>query len=376
MTERICLSPPYLSGTEQQLVSAAIDSNWIAPLGPQVEAFEADLASEVGVTRALATSTGTAALHLILDALGVGAGDVVVAPSFTFVGGVSPIRYVGAEPWFVDSSQSTWNLDPELVEEALLAAHAESRTVGAVIAVDLFGQCADYGRIGEICGRYRVPLIEDAAEALGATGQGGAAGSFGRAGILSFNGNKIITTSGGGALVSDDEDLVDRALYLATQARDPAAHYEHSVIGYNYRMSNLLAAVGRAQLSTLGERVEARRRIFDSYVDLLGDIDGIEFMPEAFYGRSNRWLTTLTIDPERFGASRDDVLRVLDEENIEARPVWKPMHRQPVFAGSRVFGGAVSEQVFETGVCLPSGTGMSDDQIDRVAGLIRSVPKS
>ena len=217
MTERIYLSPPFLSGNEQELVAEAIDSNWIAPLGPHVEAFEAELASEVGVARALATSTGTAALHLALDALGVGEGDVVLAPSFTFIGGVSPIRYVGAEPWFVDSSRSTWNLDPELLEQALRAARAEGRTVGAVIAVDLFGQCADYGQIGEICERYEVPLIEDAAEALGATGEGGAAGSFGRAGILSFNGNKIITTSGGGALVSDDEDA-DRSGVLPRHA--------------------------------------------------------------------------------------------------------------------------------------------------------------
>jgi len=373
VTERIYLSPPYVSGNEKELVAEAIDSNWIAPLGPQVEAFESELVSEVGVSRALVTSTGTAALHLALDALGVGDGDVVLAPSFTFIGGVSPIRYVGAEPWFIDSSRSTWNIDPELLEQALRAARSEGRTVGAVIAVDLFGQCADYGQIGEICERFEVPLIEDAAEALGATGEGGSAGSFGRAAILSFNGNKIITTSGGGALVSNDETLLDRALFLATQARDPAEHYEHSVIGYNYRMSNLLAAVGRAQLATLGERVEVRRRIFDSYVDLLGDIDGIEFMPEAPYGQSNRWLTTLTFDSERFGPDRDDVLDLLESENIEARPVWKPMHQQPVFAGSRTFGGAVSEQIFETGICLPSGTGLRDEQIDRIAALVRSV---
>ncbi len=373
MTERIYLSPPYVSGNEKEMVGDAIDSNWIAPLGPHVEAFEAELASEVGVGRAIATSSGTGALHLTLDALGVGAGDVVVAPTFTFVGGVSPIRFVGADPWFVDSERSTWNMDPELLEKALVAARSEGRRVGAVISVDLFGQCADYRQIEETCNRYGVPLIEDAAESLGASGEGGAAGSFGRVGILSFNGNKIITTSGGGALVSDDTALLDRALHLATQARDEADHYEHSVIGYNYRMSNLLAAVGRAQLATLSERVDARRRIFETYVDLLGDLDGIEFMPEAPYGRTNRWLTTLTVDPERFGAGRDDVLRALEGENIEGRPVWKPMHRQPAFAGSRVFGGEVSEEFFERGVCLPSGTGLRRDQIERIAGIVRTV---
>lgn len=374
MTDRIYLSPPFVSGTEKQMVDDAIDSNWIAPLGPQVEAFESELAEAAGTRRSLATSTGTAALHLVLDVLGVGPGDVVVGPTFTFIGGVSPIHYVGAEPWFVDSSASTWNLDPELLEEALATARSEGRLVGAVIAVDLFGQTADYEQIEAICDRYEVPLVADAAEALGATGVGGRpAGSFGRAGILSFNGNKIITTSGGGALVSDDEDLVDRAFHLATQARDPAPHYEHSAIGYNYRMSNLLAAVGRAQLATLDMRVAARRRIFDTYVELLGDVAGIEFMPEAPYGRSNRWLTAVTIDPVRFGAGRDDVLTALERENIEARPVWKPMHRQPVFAGSRVFGGAVSEEIFEAGVCLPSGTGLREDQIERITGIVRSV---
>ena len=268
-------------------------------------------------------------------------------------------------------SLSTWNMDPDLLEQALVAARDEGRRVGAVIAVDLFGQCADYDRIEEICERFDVPLIEDAAEALGATCSGQQAGSRGRVGILSFNGNKIITTSAGGALVSNDGALLDRAFFLATQARDEAVHYEHSAIGYNYRMSNLLAAVGRAQLETLAERVDARRRIFARYVDFLGDIDGIDFMPEAPYGRSNRWLTTLTVDAERIGAGRDDVIRLLDRENIEARPVWKPMHCQPVFANARAFGGSVSERLFETGLCLPSGTGLRNEQIARIAGLVR-----
>ena len=373
MNDRIYLSPPHLSGNEKQLLDETIDSNWIAPLGPQVEAFEAELADATGVRRALATSSGTAALHVALRGLGVQEGDVVIGSSFTFIGSVSPIRYLGAEPWFVDSAPETWNIDADLLEEALAAASSDGRRVGAVIAVDLFGQCADYARIEPICDRYGVPLVEDAAEALGATYEGRPAGGFGRVGILSFNGNKIITTSGGGALVSDDEDLVERSFFLSNQARDPAAHYEHSEIGYNYRLSNLLAAVGRAQLATLDERVKARRRIFGAYVERLGDLDGIEFMPEAGGGRSNRWLTTAAIDPVRFGATRDDVIEALGAENIEARPVWKPMHMQPVFAKARVFGGTVSERLFDQGICLPSGTGLAEDDLDRIAQLVRSV---
>ena len=261
MNQRIYLSPPYLSGDEKRLLDETVDSNWIAPLGPQVEAFEAELADATGVRRALATSSGTAALHVALRVLGVQEGDVVIGSSFTFIGSVSPVRYLGAEPWFVDCAPETWNIDADLLEEALAAASSENRHVRAVIAVDLFGQCADYARIEPICDRYGVPLVEDAAEALGATYEGRPAGGFGRVGILSFNGNKIITTSGGGALVSDDEDLVERSFFLSNQARDSAMHYEHSEIGYNYRLSNLLAAVGRAQLVTLGERVEARRRV-------------------------------------------------------------------------------------------------------------------
>ncbi len=372
MTERIYLSPPHRSGDEEARIGEAIESNWIAPLGPQVDAFEEELAHAVGTDRALATVTGTAALHLALDALGVGPDDVVLAPTLTFIGGVSPIRYLGAEPWFIDAAPATWNVEPALIEDAMEAALGEGRQVGAVITVDLFGQCADYARIEEICDRFGVPLVEDAAEALGATGEGGAAGSFGRVGILSFNGNKIITTSGGGALVSDDGELVDRAYHLATQARDDAAHYEHSVIGYNYRMSNLLAAVGRAQLATLQERVRSRQRIFDAYEQRLGDVPGIDFMPTAPYGTPNRWLTAITIDPLRFGTHRDSVLRLLQSRDIEARPVWKPMHQQPVFSGCRTFGGSAADRIFAQGICLPSGTALRLDQVDRISDLVRS----
>ena len=373
MNERIYLSPPAVLGDEEASIISALRSNWIAPLGPEVDAFEVELAMQTGTSHALALSSGTAAIHLALIAFGVQPGDVVIAPSFTFIGSVNPVVYVGAEPWFVDSEASSWNLDPELLTEALEAARNEGRRVGAVIAVDLIGQCADYQRIEEICTTFDVPLLEDAAEALGATCGDRPAGSFGRAAILSFNGNKIITTSGGGALVSNDADLVERCRHLSTQAREPVVHYEHRDIGYNYRLSNLLAALGRAQLATLDERVAARRRIFDTYVEHLGNLDGIEFMPEADYGESNRWLTTLTVDPQGSGATNLDIIEALEVDNIEARPVWKPMHLQPVFEGARMFGGSVSQRLFATGLCLPSGTQMTDDDIERVVGIVRGV---
>jgi len=368
---RIYLSPPAVLGEEESSIVAALRSNWIAPLGPEVDGFEDDLAAQTGVGHALALSSGTAAIHLALVVLGVSPGDVVVAPSFTFIGSVNPVVYVGGETWFVDSEGESWNIDPDLLHEVLAAARTEGRCVGAVIAVDLLGQCADYARIEEICAQFEVPLVEDAAEALGATYAGQPAGSFGRVGILSFNGNKIITTSGGGAVVSDDADLIERCRQLSTQAREPVVHFEHCEIGYNYRMSNILAALGRAQLATLDQRVSARRRLFDTYVELLGDLDGLDFMSEATYGQSNRWLTTLTVDPNRFGATNLDIIEALEADNVEARPVWKPMHLQPVFTGARMFGGAVSERLFATGLCLPSGTQMTENDIDRVVGIVR-----
>jgi len=369
--QRIYLSPPAVLGDEESSLVAALQSNWIAPLGPEVDAFEQDLERATGVAHALATSSGTAAIHLALLALGVSPGDVVVAPSFTFIGSVSPVTYIGGEPWFVDSETESWNLDPDRLREAFEAARAEGRRVGAVVAVDLLGQCADYPRIVEICAEFDIPLVEDAAEALGASCAGRPAGSYGQVGILSFNGNKIITTSGGGALVADDGDLVERCRHLATQAREPEIHYEHREIGYNYRLSNILAALGRAQLATLNERVNARRKLFDTYVERLADLDGVDFMPEAPYGRSNRWLTTLTVDSDRFGATNLDIINALAADNIEARPVWKPMHLQPPFADSRMFGGSICERLYATGLCLPSGTLMTDDDIDRVVSIVR-----
>ena len=376
MNSRIYLSPPSVLGDEESAIVAALRSNWIAPLGPEVDGLEVDLAERVGVGHALALSSGTAAIHLALLAMGVSAGDVVIVPSFTFIGSVNPVMYIGAEPWFVDSEPESWNLDPNLVREALETARAEGRRVGAVIPVDLLGQCVDYEPLEKVCNEYGVPIFEDAAEALGATYRGREAGSFGRAAALSFNGNKIITTSGGGALVSDDEDLIARCRHLSTQAREPVLHYEHRDVGYNYRMSNLLAALGRAQLATLDERVTARRNLFDTYVNDLGDLDGIEFMPEADFGRSNRWLTALTVDPGRFASTNLDLIATLAEDNIEARPVWKPMHLQPVFATARMFGGAVCERLFANGLCLPSGTQMSPDDISRVVSIVTEVAGS
>ena len=375
MGERIFLSAPHLTGREQHYIQEAFDENWIGPLGPHVEAFERMLEEIVDVRRAVALSSGTAAIHLALQTLGVGAGDTVLASSFTFIGSVAPLRYIGAEPWFVDSDADTWNMDPDLLADAIGAAIAAGRRPAAAIVVDIVGQSADYEPIRKLCADAEIPIIEDAAEALGATYQGRPVGGFGRVGILSFNGNKILTTSTGGAYLTDDDRLADRAFFLATQARDPAPHYEHSEAGYNYRMSSLLAAFGRAQLEALDERVDTRRSIFDRYVHGLGDLAGIRFMPEAPYGRSNRWLTAALIDPEAFGATNTELMAALAEANIESRPVWKPMHMQPAFRGSPVTGGAVSEELFAKGLCLPSGSALLEEQQDRVIEIVRAVAR-
>ncbi len=349
----------------------AFGSNWIAPVGPQVDAFEREFALAVGVTDAAALSSGTAALHLALQILGVGPGDTVLCSTLTFVASASPIRWVGAEPVFVDCSREAWNLDPALVEEEIEAASRKGKPPKAVVVVDLYGQAADLDPIGESCRRHGVDLLEDAAEALGATYRGRPAGSLGRIGVFSFNGNKIITTSGGGMLSSAEGALVRRARFLAQQARDPGPHYQHSVLGNNYRMSNLLAAVGRGQLRLLPQRVERKRAIFEVYRSALTGVPGIEFMPEASYGRATRWLSTLLIDSAEFGATREEVWLHLEALNIESRPVWKPMHLQPVFRGCRVIGGAVAADLFERGLCLPSGTQMTDADVTRVVeGLL------
>lgn len=355
------------------MLAEALDSGWIAPLGPQVEAFEADLAARIGVADAVATSSGSAAIHLSLRALGVGPGDAVLCSSFTFIGSAAPIRYCGAEPVFIDSDRATWNMDPAVLEEAVRDLTAAGTRPKAAVVVDLFGQSADYDPIVGVCDEYEIPIVEDAAESLGATYRDKAAGSFGHVAALSFNGNKIITTSGGGAVLSNDRSLLERVFFLANQAQDPAPHYEHSEIGFNYRLSNLLAAVGRSQLASLADRVATKRSIFDRYVEGLGDLPGFEFMPEAPYGVASRWLTTLTIDPEAAGITTDELRLGLGAQEIESRPVWKPMHRQPVFADALAFGGAVSERLFATGLCLPSGLGLADSAQERVIAAVRSL---
>jgi dTDP-4-amino-4,6-dideoxygalactose transaminase len=369
---RIYMSPPHMGTLERSLLLDAFDSNWIAPLGPHVDAFEREFCKTVGVSHAAALSSGTAALHLALLMLGVGPGDEVIVSSFTFAATANAVMYVRATPVFIDSDPVSWNMNPGLLGEELESAAKRGKFPKAVIVVDLYGQCADYGPILETCARYGVPVVEDAAEALGASYRGKPAGSFGKIAVFSFNGNKIITTSGGGMLVSEDAAIVEKARYLATQARDPAPHYQHSVVGYNYRMSNLLAAVGRGQLQVLRDRVARKRCIFHFYQNALGDLPGVSFMPIAGYGEPNYWLTCILVDPARFGSTREDIRLALEKENIESRPLWKPMHLQPVFKDSRVRGGSVSEKIFRDGLCLPSGTALTDVELERVAGIIRA----
>ena len=373
--KRIYLSPPEAVAGERALLLDAFDSNWIAPMGPHVDAFEREFAAAVGVPHAAALSSGTAALHLALIALGVGRGDDVITSSLTFAATANAITYVGARPVFIDASEATWTMDPDLLEEELADRNRRGRMPAAVLTVDLYGQCADYSRIARICLRYGVVLIADAAEALGATCGGRSAGAFGECAAFSFNGNKIITTSGGGMLVSHRRDIVERARHLATQAREPVAHYEHVEIGYNYRLSNLLAAIGRGQLADLPRKIDRRRAVNRAYRQALAARPGITFMPEAEYGRSNCWLTCILIDPVEFGATREQVRLALESENVEARPVWKPMHMQPVFRNAEVRGGAVAARLFEHGLCLPSGSGLTTDEQQRVVDAVQATPR-
>lgn len=369
---RIYLSPPHLDGRETELIAEAIASNWITTLGPQNDAFERELAAITGVEHALALSSGTAALHLALVVLGIGAGDEVVCSSFTFAASANPIVYTGATPVFVDADEATWTMDPALLDRAISERRAAGARVRAVIAVDLYGQCCDYDALRDVCERHRVTLIQDATESLGATYRDAPAGGQGALAAFSFNGNKIITSSGGGMLVSNNPEWVEHARKLSTQAREPVAHYEHVEIGFNYRMSNILAALGRAQLESLPARVATRRRIRDRYRELLDDVPGISFMPEATYGTSNAWLTCLVVDPDAFGTDREAIRLALEQEDIEARPLWKPMHLQPVFAGHPAFGGEVSARLFERGLCLPSGTALGDADQDRIVATVLS----
>jgi dTDP-4-amino-4,6-dideoxygalactose transaminase len=327
------------------------------------------------VKHAAALASGTAGLHLAFLMLGVEQGDEVLCSTLTFSASANAITYVGAKPVFIDSDRTSWNIDPALLEEELESCAKKGRLPKAIVVVDLYGQCADYDPITEACKKYEIPIIEDAAEALGAIYKGISAGKFGVMGVFSFNGNKIVTTSGGGMLVSDDEEYIKRARFLSTQARDPAPHYQHSQIGYNYRLSNLLAAVGRGQLERLDEKVARKRAINKFYRKALENLSGIEFMPEAPYGKSNRWLTVILITPEEFGADREAIRLALEEENIESRPIWKPMHMQPVFKGCGIRGGAVSAYLFKRGLCLPSGTQITEEDLERVVKVLKRCNK-
>ncbi len=370
MTKQILLSTPHMGDREQEFVKEAFDTNWIAPVGPHVDAFEQEFCQVVGAKHAAAVSSGTAALHLALELTGIQRGDEVFCSSLTFIASASPITYLGAKPVFVDSDRTTWNMNPDLLREALEKRAKLGKLPKAVLIVHLYGQSADIDPILAACLEYEVPLVEDAAESLGATYKDKSPGIFGKIGIFSFNGNKIITTSGGGMLVSDDENIVARARFLATQARDPAPHYQHSVVGYNYRLSNVLAGIGRGQLQVLEDRVNARRHNFETYQQALGKLPGIEFMPEASFGRATRWLTCLTIDPAAFGADREQVRLELGKQLIEARPVWKPLHLQPVFAECESIGGAISEELFDRGLCLPSGSNLKQEELQRFIDAI------
>ncbi len=358
---RIYLSPPETSPADLGAVERALSSGWIAPLGPEVDEFEKELAKVTGRRQGVALSSGTAALHLALLIAGVEPSDRVLVSTLTFSATVNAIRYVGAEPVFIDSRAEDWNMDPDLLDKALGGGE-----YAACIPVDIYGQCADYSEIQPLCAEAGIPIIEDAAEALGASYQGRPAGSFGGMAVLSFNGNKIITTSGGGALVTDDSDWAKKARFLATQARDPAPHYEHSEIGYNYRMSNLLAALGRSQLADLDRRVKVRREHNAAYRQALVDLPGVEFMPQAPESFSTFWLTCLTIDPEVAGTDREEVRLHLESLDIESRPAWKPMHLQPVFESHETYGGDVSARLFKNGLCLPSGSSMTEEDRQRV----------
>ncbi len=372
MTERIYMSSPDVGQLEEDAVVAAMRSGWIAPLGPDVDAFEREVAARVGVAHGVALSSGTAALHLGLVSLGVEAGSVVVTSTMTFAATTNAIVYTGAEPYFVDADPATGNMDPALLRQALEQLRAAGERVSAIVPVDLLGKAVDYTAILGIADEFGIPVLADAAESLGATHAGAAAGSFGRASIVSFNGNKIMTTSGGGMLLTDDEALADRVRYLATQARQPVVHYEHTDIGYNYRLSNLLAALGRAQLSRLDQMIAARREMREFYKAMFLDVDGVEVFGAEGDEHDNVWLTSILVDEDVTGWTPSELAAFLAEDSIESRPLWKPMHLQPVFAGHRGIITGASERLFERGLTLPSGSALTDEQRERVTSRIRS----
>lgn len=369
--KRIFLSPPHMSGRERLLVEEAFDTNYIAPLGPMVDAFEREFSAYVGIPHCLAVSSGTAAMHLAMRCLHAGPGDIVVASTMTFIGSITPVIFQGASIIFVDADSATWNMDPQRLVEAIELCRKQGKMPRAVIPTDLYGQCCDYDRLKAICAPLGIPIIADAAEAVGSRYKGLHAGKGVYAAAYSFNGNKIITTSGGGMLASEDRAMIDHARKLSMQAREPFPYYEHTEIGYNYRLSNILAAIGRGQLQTLDERVKVRRQLFAQYKQALSDLPGVSFMPEADYGKTNRWLTIMRLDPNITRLTPETIRLKLEESNIESRPVWKPMHLQPVFADSPCVGGSVSETIFKQSLCLPSGTAMTVSDLDRVIGSVR-----
>ena len=375
--ERIFLSPPHMSGRERELVSEVFDSNFIAPAGPMIDRFEKEFCKLTGHRAAAALSSGTGAMDIALRLLDVGPGDEVWVSDLTFIGGASPIIYRGATPVFLDVSPDTWTLDVALLTNALDEADKKGRLPKAVIPVDLYGQSCDLDEIIRACDRYDIPVVVDSAEAMGARYKDRHAGKGAKMAIYSFNGNKIITTSGGGMLASDDEELIARARYLSQQARRPVAHYEHTETGYNYRMPSLCAAVGVGQLEVLPQRVERRREIFNLYADAFKFLSGVTMMPEADYGISNRWLTVLTLNPAEISAKPNEICGAAEEENIECRAVWMPMHKQPVFENERFVFSGVSVRLYKTGVCLPSGTAMTDKEIQRVISFfVRTVQRA
>jgi dTDP-4-amino-4,6-dideoxygalactose transaminase len=374
MNKKIYLCSPHMGGGEMKYIQEAFDSNWIAPLGPNVDGLERELCAAVGAKHVAALSSGTAAIHLSLILLGVKPGDYVIGSSFTFSATVNPIAYLGATPVLVDSEVDTWNMDPELLEQAIKDKRQKSqdKSIKAIIVAHLYGMPAKLREIMAVADKYGIPVVEDAAEALGSEYIGKRVGCNSKFGILSFNGNKIITTSGGGALISDDESMIKRARFLATQARDPAPHYQHSEIGYNYRMSNVVAGVGRGQLEVLDLRVRQHRAFNAWYRELLKDVQGVTFQTEPssdFY--SNFWLTCITIDPAKAGTDRETLRLAFEAENIEARPLWKPMHLQPVFAGCPAYVNGTSEALFTNGLCLPSGSNIDEEGRRRIAEVLK-----
>jgi dTDP-4-amino-4,6-dideoxygalactose transaminase len=375
MNSKIWLSSPHMGGTEQKYVKEAFEANWVAPLGPNVDGFEKDLETFLNEeVKVAALSAGTAALHLALIECDVKYGDEVICQSMTFSASANPIAYCGATPVFIDSEKETWNMCPLALKEAIEDRVSKGKKPKAIIVVHLYGMPAKMDEILKIAGEYDIPVIEDAAEALGSKYKGKACGTFGRFGILSFNGNKIITTSGGGALVCHNQEDKDKVVFLSTQARDQAPHYQHSHIGYNYRMSNIVAGIGRGQMEVLTDRVEARRKMHDFYIEIFRDIEGVEVFsePSGDYF-SNHWLSAITITPEMAGKSREDLRLAFMEDDIESRPLWKPMHLQPVFAGAPYYGANVAETLFDNGLCLPSGSNLSDEDRSRIRSVITDV---